>query len=321
MARFPAPMLATAGPVPADDDLRYAYEFKYDGIRCLARITGGTCRLITRNGNTITHSFPEIADELITLAAGRELVLDSEIVTPDRGGVPRFALMSRRLGVMRPSQTLLRSVPAQAYVFDLLHLDGRDLRDLPYLARREHLAGLELPHPPILLSPYYLDIPVSRMLEVAATYQLEGVVAKLVDAPYRGGRSQAWRKLPLRRTTEVVVVGWLPGTSAGREFGALLIAAHDPEGHLRLFGRVGTGFSDATRRTLHRQLHGLAAIAPTVIGTVPSSIAARARWVLPQLVGEVAYRERTASSLRHPSWRGLRPDREMHEVRLPEPQN
>ncbi|WP_269822003.1 ATP-dependent DNA ligase [Nocardia gipuzkoensis] len=98
MARVPAPMLATAGRVPADDDLRYAYEFKYDGIRCLARIAGDTCRLITRNGNTITHSFPEIAEELIALAAGRELVLDSEIVTPDRAGIPRSALMSQRLG-------------------------------------------------------------------------------------------------------------------------------------------------------------------------------------------------------------------------------
>ncbi len=202
-------MLATTGPVPADDDLRYAYEFKYDGIRCLARIASDTCRLITRNGNTITHSFPEIAEELTALAAGRELVLDSEIVTPDRAGIPRFALTSQRLGVMRPSRTLLRTVPAQAYVFDLLHVDGRDLRDLPYLARREQLAQLELPHGPIRVSPFYLDIPVSRMLEVAAEHRLEGVVAKRIDASYRSGRSQAWLKLPLRRTTEVVVVGWL----------------------------------------------------------------------------------------------------------------
>jgi bifunctional non-homologous end joining protein LigD len=320
VARVPAPMLATAGPVPADDDLRYAYEFKYDGIRCLARIAGDTCRLITRNGNTITHSFPEIAEELIALAAGRELVLDSEIVTPDRAGIPRFALLSQRLGVMRPSRTLLRTVPAQAYVFDLLHVDGRDLRDLPYLARREQLAQLELPHGPIRISPFYLDIPVSRMLEVAAEHRLEGVVAKRIDASYRSGRSQAWLKLPLRRTTEVVVVGWLT-TRANPLFGSLLIAAHDADQQLILLGGVGSGFSNSARRALHRELLGLATPTLPVTGVAPASLVGAARWVNPRLVGEVAYRERTASSLRHPSWRGLRPDREVHEVKLPAPDN
>ncbi|MEU4345224.1 ATP-dependent DNA ligase [Nocardia sp. NPDC023852] len=316
MARVPAPMLATAGPVPADDDLRYAYEFKYDGIRCLARVSSDTCHLITRNGNTITHSFPEIAQALIELAAGRVLILDSEIVTPDRGGVPRFGLMSRRLGVMRPSATLLRSVPAQMYAFDLLGVDGHDLRDLPYLDRREHLAGLGLPHGPIRISPYYLDVPVSRMLEVAAEHDLEGVVAKRVDGSYRSGRSTAWLKLPLRRTTEVVIVGWLP-TRANPLFGSLLIAAHDTDNRLILLGGVGTGFTNTARRALHRELIGLSTPAPPVAGSVPASLAGAARWVSPRLVGEVTYRERTASSLRHPSWRGLRPDREIYEVKLP----
>ncbi|MDR7172937.1 ATP-dependent DNA ligase [Nocardia kruczakiae] len=107
---------------------------------------GNTCRLITRNGNTITHSFPEIAEALIDMAAGQELIVDCEIITPDRRGVPRFALMSRRLGVMRPSRTLQRTVPAQAYIFDLLHVDGLDLRPLEYLARREHLRLGKLCH-------------------------------------------------------------------------------------------------------------------------------------------------------------------------------
>ncbi|MGW0251984.1 ATP dependent DNA ligase [Nocardia goodfellowii] len=251
----------------------------------------------------------------IALAAGRELVLDSEIVTPDRAGIPRFALMSRRLGVMRPSQTLLRTVRAQAYAFDLLSLDGHDLRDLPYLARREQLAQLELPRGPIRISPFYLDIPVSRLLEVAAE-QLEGVVAKRIDASYHSGRTAAWLKLPLRRTTEVVVVGWLP-TRGNPLFGSLLIAAHDADQQLILLGGVGSGFSSSARRALHRELLGLYTPTPPVVGVVPASLASTARWVSPRLVGEVAYRERTASSLRHPSWRGLRPDKEAHEAKLP----
>ncbi|TLG05377.1 hypothetical protein FEK35_19670 [Nocardia cyriacigeorgica] len=229
MARVPAPMLATAGPVPADDDLRYAYEFKYDGIRCLARGSGDTCHLITRNGNTITHSFPEIAQALIELAAGRVLILDSEIVTPDRGGVPRFGLMSRRLGVMRPSATLLRSVPAQMYAFDLLGVDGHDLRDLPYLDRREHLAGLGLPHGPIRISPYYLDVPVSRMLEVAAEHDLEGC-----------SRQTRRRVLPQWK-----IYGLARAASAPHHRGGdRRVAAHPRESIVRVF---------AHRRARHRQ--------------------------------------------------------------------
>ncbi|WP_249358182.1 hypothetical protein [Nocardia cyriacigeorgica] len=100
-------------------------------------------------------------------------------------------------------------------------------------------------------------------------------------------------------------------------FGSLLIAAHDTDNRLILLGGVGTGFTNTARRALHRELIGLSTPAPPVAGSVPASLAGAARWVSPRLVGEVTYRERTASSLRHPSWRGLRPDREIYEVKLP----
>ncbi|WP_433734888.1 ATP-dependent DNA ligase (plasmid) [Nocardia sp. CA-129566] len=318
MVRVPAPMLATAGPAPSDDDPRYAYEWKYDGIRCLAGISEGVCHMVSRNGSSLKPAFPEIAHELLALAAGREMTLDGELVTPDRNGVPRFSRIGRRLGVMRPSQSLIQTVPTQMYVFDLLGLDGQDLRPRTYLDRREHLQRLPLPHGPILLSPSYRGIPVSRMLEVAAEHQVEGVIGKRVDSTYRSGRSQAWRKLPLRRATEVVVVGWLAGRAGSDVFGSLLVAAHDPNGHLVLLGAVGTGFTDAARRVLHHELLALTTAEPPVAGAVPSSIAATAHWVLPHLVGDVAYRERTASGLRHPSWRGLRFDRSPTEIKVPE---
>ncbi|MGW3545800.1 ATP-dependent DNA ligase [Nocardia niigatensis] len=136
------------------------------------------------------------------------MTLDGEPVAPDRGGVPWFARIGRRLGVTRPSPALIRAA-ACLYVFDLLGFGDRDLRTLTYLQRRERLERLGLPHGPVLLSPSYRDIPVSRMLAVAAEYDNEGVIAKRVDSTCRAGRSQAWRKLPLRRSTEVVVVGWL----------------------------------------------------------------------------------------------------------------
>ncbi|MFE3105223.1 ATP dependent DNA ligase [Nocardia tengchongensis] len=156
------------------------------------------------------------------------------------------------------------------------------------------------------------------MLEAAAANDIEGVVGKRIDSVYRGGRSQAWRKLPLRRTTECVVVGWLDSPTGSKAFGSLLLAAHDQDQQLILLGVVGSGFSDRARLSLHHELLALATPNPPVTGAVPPSIAATAHWVTPRLVGDIAYRERTANGLRHPSWRGLRFDRSAAEVSLPE---
>ncbi|MGV9666018.1 ATP-dependent DNA ligase [Nocardia niigatensis] len=318
MVRVPLPMLATAGPAPADDDRRYAYEWKYDGIRCLARISDGVCHMVSRNGNPLNAAFPEIAHALLALAAGREMTLDGELVASDQLGVPQFSRIGHRLGVTRPSPALIHAMPAQLYVFDLLGFAGWDLRGLTYLERRGHLERLALPHGPLLLSPFYRDIPVSRMLEVAAEHDIEGVIGKRIDSVYKAGRSEDWRKLPLRRATEAVVVGWLPGHHSSEVFGSLLLAAHDHDGRLVLLGAVGSGFSDTARRVLQRELLALAAPTPPVTGPIPPSIAATAHWVQPNLIGDIAYREITPAGLRHPSWRGLRFDRSPDEITVPE---
>ncbi|MFE3255770.1 hypothetical protein [Nocardia sp. NPDC059229] len=114
------------------------------------------------------------------------------------------------------------------------------------------------------------------------------------------------------------MVGWLAGHTHSEVFGSLLVAAHDNQGRLVLLGAVGTGFSDATRRSLQRELLALAVATPAVSGEIPVSIAATAHWVAPHLVGDVAYRERTATGLRHLSWRGLRFDRSPAEISVPE---
>ncbi|MFE3960801.1 hypothetical protein ACFXPS_42335 [Nocardia sp. NPDC059091] len=115
-----------------------------------------------------------------------------------------------------------------------------------------------------------------------------------------------------------MVVGWLAGHTHSEMFGSLLVAAHDNQGRLVLLGAVGTGFNDTTRRSLQRELLALAVPAPPVTGEIPASITATAHWVAPHLVGDVAYRERTATGLRHPSWRGLRFDRSPAEISVPE---
>ncbi|MGV9668732.1 ATP-dependent DNA ligase [Nocardia niigatensis] len=168
--------------------------------------------------------------------------------------MPWFARIGRRLGVTRPSPALIRAAAACLYVFDLLGFGDRDLRTLTYLQRRERLERLGLPHGPVLLSPSYRDIPVSRMLAVAAEYDNEGVIARRVDSTYRAGRSQAWRKLPLRRSTEVVVVGGWPATPAARCSGPCWSPPTTSRGDWCCSGRLGPG--SATPAARFSELHG-----------------------------------------------------------------
>ncbi len=128
--------------------------------------------------------------------------------------------MGRRLGGVRPSRTLLTEVPIQYYVFDLLGLEGEDLRGPPYRARGDLLAQLDLESKagPIVVPPYYREVPIETMLAVAAENGVEGVVAKRLDSAYQAGRSKLWRKLPLRKSAEVIIVGWLESARGSDEF-------------------------------------------------------------------------------------------------------
>lgn len=166
--------------------------------------------------------------------------------------------------------------------------------------------------------PACLDSP-SEAYDSAVEHGLEGVVCKRLTSPYRPGRrSLDWIKVPIAQTQEVIVVGWLPG--AGRRdgtIGSLLTAAHNASGELVYTGKVGTGFTDGALRTLQQVLRPLARATSPVAG-VPRVDARAAHWVSPRLVGEVAYRTWTPEGrLRHPSWRGLRPDKEASAARLP----
>lgn len=137
------------------------------------------------------------------------------------------------------------------------------------------------------------------------------------SSAYQAGRSRLWRKIPLRKSTEVIIVGWLESARGGGEFGSLLVAAHDSEGALVLLGAVGSGFSGAARRALQRQLDELVIDESPLDIPVPRTVGAVASWVTPRLVGDVHYRERTVGGLRHPSWRGLRFDKDPSSITAP----
>lgn len=308
-------MLATAQQRPPGTDPAWAIELKWDGIRAIAQTSAAGARIWSRNLNDITRSFPELADAL----PRRALTLDGEIVAPvPPTGAPSFGRLQRRLGT-RPSRELLAEVPTQYFVFDVLAIDGEDVRGHPYVVRRELLDSLGLDVPPIRVPPSWLGADADEMLQLAAETGVEGIVLKRADSAYRSGRSRAWLKVPIRRATEAVVVGWLPGSGAhAGSIGSLVVAAHDAEGRLRFIGAVGTGFTLAGRRAFRDALEGLVRQGHPLDVEPPRAIVGAVRWVEPTIVVDVHYRELTADFvLRQASFRGVRIDKTVRDVGWP----
>jgi bifunctional non-homologous end joining protein LigD len=297
-------------------------EFKWDGVRAVAYVTGGTVRVLSRNDLDVSLRYPELGDLAGLLGPGRRAVLDGEIVALDERARPSFALLQQRMNArLGHVPRLLGAVPVVYLVFDVLHLDDWPLLAAPYELRRAELADLRLDRaggrvavPPHLVGEHPPDV-----LAAARDRGLEGVVTKRLGSLYRPGvRSRDWVKTRLQNAQEVVVIGWKPGQGrrAGM-IGSLLFAVPAAEtGELAFAGHVGTGFTDAALRDLADRLAPLRRATVPVGGEIPREHTRGVQWVEPVLVGEVAYATWAPDGLlRHPSWRGLRPDRGPHEVR------
>jgi bifunctional non-homologous end joining protein LigD len=314
-----APMLACAGAPPSGAG--WAFEFKWDGVRAIAAVGSGQLRLYSRNGNDLTAGYPELA-ALTGLIGTRRVLLDGEIVTLGAAGRPDFGLLQQRMHVRSPSPELVARVPIAYYVFDLLDLDGHWLLAQTYQHRRDALATLDLDagSPLIRVPPNYLDTDGRQLLEVARQHGLEGVVGKRLRSRYEPGRrSPSWIKTALFHAQEVVVGGWTAG-QGGRAgtLGALLLGAYDEQGRLRYLGDVGTGFTERMLDDLLARLTALEQPGSPFDEPVPRDHARRARWVRPELVGEVEYRAVTPDRrLRHTAWRGLRADKDPAQVTFP----
>lgn len=313
-----SPMLATLGQ-PPERFANFAVEAKYDGQRGLAVMDGGVVKLLSRNGADITHTFPEITAALPAAVEHRRAVLDGEIVALDNSGAPSFSRLQRRWPQnRRPSAELLRQVPVCFYVFDVLSLDGKDVTGHPYHRRRAQLShvlkGNESPR--IRLPAHWTDTDPRLVLTASAELGLEGIVCKHLDSRYSPGlRSRDWIKTPHRQRSEFVIGGWLPGLGPNRHtIGALLVGAHTDD-QLHFCGVVGAGLGTTERRQLMQAFKPLQCSA-SPFATVPRDIAATAYWVHPELVGDVEYRE-FHGALRHPSWKGFRPD--VHSGRVEQP--
>lgn len=291
-------------------------EMKWDGIRAVGSWDGERLRLYARSGNDITHRYPELTGVDAGLGT-QPCVVDGELVALEPDGRPSFPLLQTRMNLERAGDIAreARRTPVRYYLFDVLAHDGDDLADLPLRERRDVLEAVAAASiDPIAVPPVFDDVDVA--LETSARLRLEGIVVKDPASLYqRGRRSEAWLKVKHTSTQEVVIAGIRPGKGArSGTFGSLLLGIPGENG-LQYAGRVGTGFSDSMLATLMRTLTPLRTDENPLVG-VPPADARDALWVRPELVGEVEYGEFTPGGiLRHPRWRGLRPDKSPEDVR------
>ena len=298
-----APQLATlVAAAPAGDE--WLHEVKLDGFRILARVARGRARLLTRNRQDWTDRFAPVAEAAAALPV-KEALLDGEVVAFDRDGVSSFqALQEGAEG---------RSL---AYVaFDLLFLDGRDLRARPLLERKKALARLLRGRRGRVRYSEHVVGSGPAAYARACRKHLEGIISKRASAAYTAGRGPAWLKVKCVARQEFVIGGYTDPEGARAELGSLLLGVHDREGRLLYAGRVGTGFTQAILADLGKRLRRLAQPTSPFAPEGPRPAARGAHWVKPVLVGEVAFTEWTRDGLlRHPAFAGLREDKPAAQV-------
>ncbi len=304
-------MLASSEERPFDRE-GWVFELKYDGYRLLAQRAGREPYLRSRAGHDLTGTFPEIARAVSGLPYD-DLLLDGEVVVNDPEGKPSFSRLQRRGRILNKADALKASVelPAVYYAFDILGLEGYDLRPLPLVERKEILKSVLPSVGPIRYSDHIQERGKALYQQVEAM-RLEGIVGKKADAPYRGGRSKSWIKVRTVRVEDFVVVGWTQPKGARSGFGSLHIAQYDGE-DLVYQGSVGSGFRDAELDEVLTLLQEIEVdSSPCDLGPVPK--AKGTHWVRPEIVAEVKYKEFTDQGLaRQPSFSRFRHDKRPHE--------
>jgi bifunctional non-homologous end joining protein LigD len=305
------PMKATLADRPPRGD-EWWFEVKWDGVRALAFLEHESVRLQSRSGLRCERQYPELA-VIHHQVTGRTAVLDGEITVLDQKGVSQFHLIQPRIANSDPNAIahLVRSTPVVYYVFDLLYLDGYDLRGVALSERRRLLEQVVTPGGPLRLSDAFPGAG-EEMLEAARQNGLEGILAKHASSCYEARRSREWLKIKIVGEQEFVI-GGLTEPQGGRDyFGALVLGAYE-DGKLRWVGNVGTGFDQKTLAALHARLE------PLITPKCP--FAARPKpdrgmtWVKPELVCQVKYANWTQDNrLRAPVYLGLRSDKPAPEV-------
>jgi DNA ligase D-like protein (predicted ligase) len=309
MPEWIAPMLATLTD-RAFSDPAWIYETKLDGQRSLLFREGDAIRLTTRNRKDRTSHYPDL-EQAARGAIDLDLIADGEIVAFD-GDRTSFSRLQGRMQNARPSAALVAAQPVIYHLFDLLWVDGRDLRSLPLTQRKELLRSTIGFADPLRYSDH-LDEDGELALRLACEQGLEGLIAKRAASPYVAGRSREWLKLKCVLEQEFVIVGWTDPQRSRTGIGALLVGYHR-DGALRYAGKVGTGFN---QRELDRLSAKLARLERKTSPLADTAGVQRmgVHWARPELVAQVGFGEWTPDGkLRHPRYLGLRDDKTASEI-------
>lgn len=304
---FVAPSLATLSD-KAPESGNWIHEIKFDGYRIQARLEDGKVRLLTRKGLDWTAKFPRIAAAVAALPAETALI-DGELVVNDEHGVSSFSALQQALKSGKDADMAY-------YVFDLMHLNGDDLRPLPLTHRKAALRKLigKKSDGPLQFSES-IEEPGPLLIKHACKLGLEGIISKRADAGYHSGRGHDWIKTKCSDRQEFVVAGFAPSTADQHSVGALILGVYKGD-RLIYAGRTGTGFTHKTARDLYRTFKPLVRSTPP-FGAVPAEERGVRKpvWLEPKLVAEIDFHGWThGDRVRHSSFQGLREDKSAKEV-------
>jgi bifunctional non-homologous end joining protein LigD len=316
MDRYSEVQLATLVD-QAPEGEEWVHEVKFDGYGLLGFVAGGTARFRTRNGHDWTASFPTVSSALQNLTVD-SAVLDMEAVLVDPEGESSFQALQAALGEGGHLERIV------AYCFDLLYFDGTDLTKLPLTQRKDKLQALLVKsNQSILRYSEHFAVDGAEMYKQACAKGLEGIISKRADAPYVTGRQKTWLKVKCSLRQEFIIIGYSNAKSGERALGALYLG-YKKEGALRYAGKVGTGFSMTSARELAARLDKIKSAAPILTRADTKGMGAgewrAVHWVKPELLCEVAFTEWTGDGrIRHPSFQGLREDKDASEVKQEKP--
>lgn len=297
-----SPMLAMLGnALPAGTD--WLYEVKWDGVRALCFIENGKVRMCSRRGNAIEQQYPEL-HQIVNVLDAATAIVDGEIVCFDENGVPSFQLLQNRIGAGPKSAPMLaQSQPASFFAFDLLYLNGYDLRRTPLIERKQLLSSILQPNSTFRFSEHFTG-KGEELLQAVREKGLEGIVAKQAYSLYDSKRSRDWVKVKVLNQQDFVICGWIEGE---REyFGALALAYYD-DGKLVYAGNVGSGFTQESLKAVYQKMEPLVT-SKSPLTVVPKDVG-KVTWVKAELVCNVRYTSWTDDvRLRAPVFLGLRSD-------------
>ena len=302
------PMLATLATRPPSGD-SWLYEIKWDGVRAVCLIDEGELRILSRSGKRCEQQYPELS-VLPRQVKASQAILDGEIAVLDEKGRSSFNLIQPRISVADANSVahLSRSTPVNLFLFDLLYLDGYDLRGMPLEERKRLLSEIVTPSERIHVSDFF-TVDGAAMLEAARANGLEGIVAKTRGSKYEGRRSRNWVKVKVVSSDDFVIGGFTHGERD--YFSSLVLGLYDGE-KLTHAGQVGTGFNEKSLKEIYSKIEPLITRKSPFTGTVKAL--RDVTWLQPELVAEIKYLEVTPDGLlRAPVFIALRPDKDPKE--------